>query len=84
MVQSMFACAAFVFPSVKEFFLNLMIHMGGISTENEGVILNRTFGFASSMLDQFGLCTGLIGGISFFLGVNYKTSTLQLLRHLGS
>lgn len=73
MVQSMFACAAFVFPSVKEFFLNLMIHMGGISTENEGVILNRTFGFASSMLDQFGLCTGLIGGLSFFIGVNYKT-----------
>lgn len=25
------------------------------------------------MLDQFGLCTGLIAGISFFLGVNYKT-----------
>lgn len=73
MIQSMFACAAFVFPSVKEFFLNLMIHMGGTSTENEGVILNRTFGFASSMLDQFGLCTGLIGGISFFLGVNYET-----------
>lgn len=73
MIQSVLACAAFVFPGVKDIFLAFMTHMGGTSTENEGVIVNRTFGFASSMLDQFGLCTGLIAGISFFLGVNYKT-----------
>lgn len=73
MIQSVLVCLAFVFPSIKAIFLSLMIYMGGISTENEGLILNRTFGFAGSMLDQFGLCTGLIAGISFFLGVNYKT-----------
>lgn len=73
MLQSVLACAAFIFPSVKEVFLSFMTQMGGMSTENEGVVVNRTFGFASSMLDQFGFCTGLIGGVSFFLGVNYKT-----------
>lgn len=73
MIQSALACAAFVIPGVKDIFLAFMTQMGGTSTENEGVIVNRTFGFASSMLDQFGLCTGLIAGLSFFLGVNYKS-----------
>lgn len=70
--QSFLGCLAFTIPSVKEFFLTLMVKMGGFSTENEGVVLYRTFGFAGSMLDQFGYGTGIIAGISFFLGVNYR------------
>lgn len=73
MFQAFLACIAFVFPEVKALFLSFMTPMGGMSTGNEGLLVTRTFGFAGSMLDQFGLCTGLIAGISFFLGVNYKT-----------
>lgn len=73
LVQSALACLAFISPSVKEIFLSFMIKMGGLSTENEGVIIARTFGFAGSMLDQFGYGTGLLAGIAFYLGISYKS-----------
>lgn len=72
-IQSFLGCLAFMVPGIKQIFLKFMINMGGLSTENEGVILYRTFGFAGSMLDQFGYGTGLLAGISFFLGVYYKS-----------
>lgn len=70
--QSILGCLALAFPEVKSIFLTLMTTMGSLSTEKDGLLITRTFGFAGSMLDQFGLGTGLIAGISFFLGVNYK------------
>lgn len=71
--QSFLGCMALIFPSIKDMFLSLMINMGSLSTEKEGMLSIRTFGFALSMLDQFGLGTGLIAGISFYIGVNYKS-----------
>lgn len=71
--QSFLGCLAIAVPGIKEIFLAFMIKMGGLSTENEGVIVGRTFGFAGSMLDQFGFGTGLIAGLSFFWGVKNKS-----------
>lgn len=71
-IQSFFACAAFFIPQIKTFFLTLMITVGKMGTDNTGVLLNRTFGFANNLLDHFGYGTGLLAGISFFLGVNYR------------
>lgn len=71
--QSFLGLLALMVPAIKDIFLSIMINVGGLSTEKEGLLYVRTFGFALSMLDQFGLGTGLIAGISFYIGVNYKS-----------
>lgn len=68
-LQSVFACLAFLIPSVKDVFLNLMMTMGGLSDDNMGFILNRTFGFAGTLVDVFGMGTGLIAGLAFYRGI---------------
>lgn len=71
--KSFLGLLALMVPAIKDIFLSIMINVGGLSTEKEGLLYVRTFGFALSMLDQFGLGTGLIAGISFYIGVNYKS-----------
>lgn len=70
LIQSVIAILAFLFPSVKEFLLNVMYENTG-----EKLYLNtyhttrRFFGFANNLLDSFGFGTGILAVLSLFYSV---------------
>lgn len=73
MIEGGCSILAFLFPKVKIFFISLMSRFsGGDAYSNGWYTTVRCYGFASTLVDLFGLGIALIAGIAFFYGVTYK------------
>lgn len=71
-VESILCLLAFMFPTVKEFFVLLMTKYGGMTLTDDLFAENRMFGFAGSLVDNFGYGVGIISGIALYYGIVYN------------
>lgn len=68
---------AFIFPPVKNLFIKVMSENTGqavyfnTTLQSQGSEV-RYFGFASTLIDNFGYCIGLLCALSMFIGFFYK------------
>lgn len=69
LIQAAFALAAFFDPGVKSFLTEIMFENTGTEQMQSGLWIadRRFYGFANSMLDLYGLGTGLIAALPAFL-----------------
>ncbi|WP_305084316.1 hypothetical protein [uncultured Faecalibaculum sp.] len=73
LIEGICAALAFLFPGVKNIFIFFMKEFSeSYLYSNTWYITVRSYGFASTLVDVFGLGIGLIAGISFFYGVTKK------------
>lgn len=73
LIEGVCSIVAFLFPAVKKFFIYFMGKFAGSYLySNTWYITVRSYGFASTLVDVFGLGIGIIAGISFFYGLNEK------------
>lgn len=78
-MEALTCLLALLFPSVKTFFNELTLTMGGGNLyENTWYITVRSYGFARTLVDVFGWGTGLIAGISFIYGIFKKKKYIVL------
>ena len=69
LIEGFCAIAAFLSPTIKSFFISLMARFGDSTLySNTWYITVRSYGFASGLVDLFGLGIAIIAGISFFYG----------------
>ncbi len=67
MIQAALVLLSLVFPSIKNFFVEIMYLNTGNNLLNTPWLTQRRFyGFSNSMLDLFGLGTGLIAALALF------------------
>lgn len=72
-IEGVLAILSFLSPSVKNFFIFLMEKFSDPSLySNRWYITVRSYGFASTLVDVFGMGIGILAGICFFYGVNRK------------
>lgn len=71
LIESALTLLSFFNPRIKQIFIFLMSKYGGLSLD-EWFFTVRAYGFASTLVDLFGLCMGIIAGISFLYGFNVK------------
>lgn len=82
LIQATLALAAFFFPVVKNALTNVMFNNTGGSQLKEGLWISerRFYGFANSMLDLYGLGTGLIAAMpAFLVMIDPKSSKCWLI-----
>ena len=73
LIEGVCAVLAFLFPGIKSIFIFFMKRFSESRLYyNTWYITVRSYGFASTLVDVFGLGIGLIAGISFFCGVTRK------------
>lgn len=73
LIEGICAALAFLFPPVKSFFIFFMKQFSeSYLYSNTWYITVRSYGFASTLVDVFGLGIGIIAGICFFYGVTKK------------
>jgi hypothetical protein len=72
LIEAAFSLSALVSPGIKGFLINWMNRFSGGGNSNTWYTTVRSYGFAISLTDLFGLAMGMIAGISFFYGFNYK------------
>ena len=79
LIEGVCSILAFLFPSVKTFFIFFMQQFSESTLySNTWYITVRSYGFASTLVDVFGLGIGIIAGICFFYGVtNNKIYILE-------
>lgn len=67
------AALAFLFPGIKSFFIFFMKRFSeSYLYSNTWYITVRSYGFASTLVDVFGLGIALIAGMCFFYGITQK------------
>ena len=74
LIEGICAVLAFLLPTIKSVFIFFMRKFtGSYLYSNTWYITVRSYGFASTLVDVFGLGIGIVAGISFFYGVNGKS-----------
>lgn len=72
-IEGVCAALAFLFPGVKSIFIFFMKQFSASNLySNTWYITVRSYGFASTLVDVFGLGAALIAGICFFYGITRK------------
>ena len=72
-IEGVCAALAFLFPGVKSVFIFFMKQFSASNLySNTWYITVRSYGFASTLVDVFGLGAALIAGICFFYGITRK------------
>ncbi len=72
-IEGVCAALAFLFPGVKSIFIFFMKQFSASNLySNTWYITVRSYGFASTLVDVFGLGVALIAGICFFYGITRK------------
>ena len=70
LIQSVITLLSFVFPSVKNFLLNIMYENTGEQLYlNKYHTTRRFFGFANNLLDSFGFGTGILAILPLFYSI---------------
>ena len=73
LIEGTCAALAFLFPGVKSVFIFFMKRFSASDLySNTWYITVRSYGFASTLVDVFGLGAALIAGICFFYGITRK------------
>lgn len=73
LIEGVCAALAFLFPGVKNIFIFFMKRFSASNLySNTWYITVRSYGFASTLVDVFGLGAALIAGICFFYGITRK------------
>lgn len=73
LIETFLTLISFAIPPVKSIFIMLMSKFGGSELmENTWYITVRSYGFAGTLVDLFGLAMGIIAGISLFYGMTEK------------
>lgn len=73
LIEGICASLAFLFPGVKSIFIFFMKRFSASDLySNTWYITVRSYGFASTLVDVFGLGAALIAGICFFYGITRK------------
>ena len=73
LLEGLTAILAFLSPAVKNLFISLMRRNTDIGLyTNTWYITVRSYGFAGTLVDLFGLGIAVIAGVSFFYGVTRK------------
>lgn len=73
LIEGFCSILAFLSPAVKTIFIFFMKKFSeSYLYSNTWYITVRSYGFASTLVDVFGLGIGIIAGISFFYGLKYK------------
>lgn len=68
LIQSTLALLAFGIPEVKSFFVSVMYNnTGNVVLENNYALWRRFYGFSNSMLDSYGIGTGMIAALPLYL-----------------
>ena len=78
-IEGFTAIFAFISPTVKNIFVSVMRQNTGATLySNEWYITVRSYGFAGTLVDLFGMGVAIIAGIAFFYGVIKKRRYVYL------
>lgn len=73
LIESITVVLAFLSPTIKSFFVQLMGKNTGASLySNHWFVTVRSYGFASTLVDVYGLGIAIIAGICFSYGILYE------------